>query len=143
MLLDTVLTWLSIGLMCSAVQVSRNLNRLRFLMPNISTITSQAASIRDIGTTRSGTAETFNNFTNDPGDIFRLTDTSNTLKKRYDFTNSPYTCSGNEVGYASGKYIDKGVQYLYDVKGKPSNEAGKCGRVSCEWNSAIWWCNLV
>jgi hypothetical protein len=33
--------------------------------------------------------------------------------------------------------------YLRGVKGDCSNQAGpgNCGRISCSWNSGIWWCN--
>lgn len=37
------------------------------------------------------------------------------------------------------------VQYLYGVKGKPTNGPGKgaCTRVSCSENTAVLWCNDV
>ncbi|OAQ72120.1 hypothetical protein VFPPC_00169 [Pochonia chlamydosporia 170] len=39
--------------------------------------------------------------------------------------------------------ISDGVIYLRGVKGKPKNGPGpgNCGRVSCSYNSAIYWCN--
>ncbi|KAM7194191.1 hypothetical protein V8F20_008111 [Naviculisporaceae sp. PSN 640] len=46
-------------------------------------------------------------------------------------------------GAASYYRIWEGVQYLKGVPGKPaaSPGPGSCGRVSCSWKSAIWWCN--
>ncbi|KUI54747.1 hypothetical protein VP1G_02007 [Cytospora mali] len=40
-------------------------------------------------------------------------------------------------------FIAEGIAYLSDLPGKPSNGPGpgECGRVSCSWSSAIWWCN--
>ncbi|KAL4924954.1 uncharacterized protein BDV17DRAFT_294903 [Aspergillus undulatus] len=37
--------------------------------------------------------------------------------------------------------IKEGISYLRKVKGKPKLRAGACSRVSCSWESAIWWCN--
>ncbi|EWZ00977.1 hypothetical protein FOYG_00683 [Fusarium oxysporum NRRL 32931] len=39
--------------------------------------------------------------------------------------------------------INQGISYLRRIKGKPRNGPGpgNCGRVSCSFNSAIWWCN--
>ncbi|KAK7745560.1 hypothetical protein SLS53_003060 [Cytospora paraplurivora] len=39
--------------------------------------------------------------------------------------------------------IADGIDYLSLLPGKPSNGPGpsECGRVSCSWNAAIWWCN--
>ncbi|KFY43022.1 hypothetical protein V495_04216 [Pseudogymnoascus sp. VKM F-4514 (FW-929)] len=36
-----------------------------------------------------------------------------------------------------------GIKYLRGVGGQPTNGPGpgNCGRVSCSFNSAIWWCN--
>ncbi|OKL61174.1 hypothetical protein UA08_03249 [Talaromyces atroroseus] len=66
---------------------------------------------------------------NHPVDTLRSTNMGDTsLEKRYDFTNSPYICNGDELGYATSKDIERGVKYLHGVKGKPVNEAGKCGR---------------
>lgn len=35
------------------------------------------------------------------------------------------------------------VYYLRRVPGKPTNGPGpgNCGRVSCSWNTGIYWCN--
>ncbi|KAK8009285.1 hypothetical protein PG991_011836 [Apiospora marii] len=39
--------------------------------------------------------------------------------------------------------IQDGINYLRGVPGRPQNGPGpgRCGRVSCSWDSAIWWCN--
>ncbi|KAM7189225.1 hypothetical protein V8F20_010229 [Naviculisporaceae sp. PSN 640] len=39
--------------------------------------------------------------------------------------------------------IYEGVYYLRGVPGKPANGPGPgaCGRVSCSYKNAIWWCN--
>ncbi|KAM7215774.1 hypothetical protein V8F06_008884 [Rhypophila decipiens] len=39
--------------------------------------------------------------------------------------------------------IKGGITYLHTIHGRPGSSArpGTCGRVSCSWNSAIWWCN--
>ncbi|KAK4217498.1 hypothetical protein QBC37DRAFT_384442 [Rhypophila decipiens] len=44
---------------------------------------------------------------------------------------------------AGPKWIHDGAKYLQGVGGQPTNGPGpgNCGRVSCEYHSAIWWCN--
>ncbi|OAQ72121.1 hypothetical protein VFPPC_00170 [Pochonia chlamydosporia 170] len=51
-------------------------------------------------------------------------------------------CFGRWVATVS-KWINEGVKYLKGVKGQPTNGPGpgNCGRVSCSYDSAIWWCN--
>jgi hypothetical protein len=41
--------------------------------------------------------------------------------------------------------INDGADYLRNLPGQPTNGPGpgNCGRVSCSYNSAIWWCNDV
>ncbi|KAM7206551.1 hypothetical protein V8F20_002677 [Naviculisporaceae sp. PSN 640] len=41
------------------------------------------------------------------------------------------------------EYIVDRIKYLRGVPGKPeaSPGPGECGRVSCSYNGAIWWCN--
>jgi hypothetical protein len=65
------------------------------------------------------------------------------LTKRTDWTTSTYSC-GN-WGPAKISSIREGISYLYGLNGRPTNGAGPnaCGRVSCSWNSGIWWCNNV
>lgn len=69
---------------------------------------------------------------------------SGSLDKRTDFSTSKYTCFGRWRG-ADSAQIQKGIDYLRKVPGKPTNGPGpgNCGRVSCSWNSAITWCNDV
>ncbi|KAK4449043.1 hypothetical protein QBC34DRAFT_380525 [Podospora aff. communis PSN243] len=49
----------------------------------------------------------------------------------------------NNFGKASVAAIRDGVSYLRGVPGIPTNGPGPgaCGRVSCSYNSAIYWCN--
>ncbi|KAM6536093.1 Hypothetical protein NCS54_00473500 [Fusarium falciforme] len=61
------------------------------------------------------------------------------LWKRSTFLSSNIKC--NTHTWASCYYIRKGIEYLRKVKGKPVNDPGKCGRVSCSYNSGIYWCN--
>ncbi|KAL4902251.1 hypothetical protein BDW74DRAFT_181097 [Aspergillus multicolor] len=53
----------------------------------------------------------------------------------------PVTC--NNYDEAITRRIREGITYLRGVSGRPSNGPGpgNCGRVSCSYNSAIWWCN--
>ncbi|KAL4887678.1 hypothetical protein BJY04DRAFT_212707 [Aspergillus karnatakaensis] len=39
--------------------------------------------------------------------------------------------------------LGKGAEYLKKLKGKPHLRAGPhvCKKVSCSWDTAIWWCN--
>lgn len=64
-------------------------------------------------------------------------DTSH-LHKRLDVT-----C--NNYDQALRFRIQEGISHLRGVNGKPRNGPGpgNCGRVSCSYNSAIWWCNDV
>ncbi|KAH8898684.1 hypothetical protein GQ53DRAFT_777319 [Thozetella sp. PMI_491] len=54
-------------------------------------------------------------------------------------------CGGGSYGWkaADAKRILEGISYLRGVGGQPTNGPGpgNCGRVSCSYNSAIWWCN--
>ncbi|PNY26819.1 Uncharacterized protein TCAP_03253 [Tolypocladium capitatum] len=40
-------------------------------------------------------------------------------------------------------HVEEGIKHLDGAKGRPVNGPGpgNCGRVSCSYNSAIWWCN--
>jgi hypothetical protein len=48
-------------------------------------------------------------------------------------------------GYHSAniRRIKDGINYLNNITGQPRNGPGpnNCGRVSCSYNSSIWWCN--
>lgn len=50
---------------------------------------------------------------------------------------------GYNWGAAAGFRIGEGISYLRGVGGQPhlSGGPGRCSRVSCSWNAAIWWCN--
>ena len=45
----------------------------------------------------------------------------------------------------NGNHVNEGINYLLGVDGKPGNGPGpgNCGRVSCSYQSAIYWCNDV
>lgn len=50
-----------------------------------------------------------------------------------------------EWQHADGIAIRDGIKHLRSVPGKPVASPGPaaCGRVSCSYKSAIWWCNDV
>ncbi|CAI0651084.1 unnamed protein product [Colletotrichum noveboracense] len=58
-----------------------------------------------------------------------------------DFEGAATVCDGWEL--ANTARIREGISHLDGVDGKPHRGAGpaSCGRVSCSYNSAIWWCN--
>jgi len=74
---------------------------------------------------------------------------SATSRKRRgaDFSASTVACkdSSHPYGHAIVRRIKEGIRYLRRVNGQPHHDAGpdRCGRVSCSYNSAIWWCNNV
>ncbi|KAI7777069.1 hypothetical protein LA080_004032 [Diaporthe eres] len=47
----------------------------------------------------------------------------------------PYGAGGTKDNYSDG------IRYLKTVPGKPTNGGKSCGRVSCSYGAAIWWCN--
>ncbi|KXH66789.1 hypothetical protein CSAL01_11601 [Colletotrichum salicis] len=59
------------------------------------------------------------------------------------FKDAPVNCAGYDD--ADRKRLAQGARYLLDVQGKPTRGPGpgSCGRVSCSWNAAIYWCNMV
>ncbi|GFF63739.1 hypothetical protein IFM60648_01027 [Aspergillus lentulus] len=59
-----------------------------------------------------------------------------------DYTMQSYYCHG-PWPTCSWYRIQQGVSYLDGVPGRPSQGPGpgSCGRVSCSYNSAIYWCN--
>jgi hypothetical protein len=71
-------------------------------------------------------------------------DEINPLAKRTDFYGSKTVCQkfGSSARFTP---IQNGIKYLRGVKGNPRAGPGpaNCGRVSCSYNSAIWWCNDV
>jgi hypothetical protein len=66
------------------------------------------------------------------------------LSTRANFQDAAYFCGGrwHDCDYLA---ILDGVRYLRQVQGRPRNGPGpgNCGRVSCSYKSAIWWCNDV
>ncbi|KAM7198938.1 hypothetical protein V8F20_006005 [Naviculisporaceae sp. PSN 640] len=54
-------------------------------------------------------------------------------------------CGPGTLGWerASRDPIYNGIYYLRHVGGQPTQGPGfgSCSRVSCSWQSAIWWCN--
>ncbi|KND89165.1 hypothetical protein TOPH_06106 [Tolypocladium ophioglossoides CBS 100239] len=64
------------------------------------------------------------------------------LVERADFKDSGYFCGGRWEETDS-IWIGYGINYLRRLSGTPSNGPGpgNCGRVSCSFKSAIWWCN--
>ncbi|RGP76820.1 hypothetical protein FLONG3_5063 [Fusarium longipes] len=69
-------------------------------------------------------------------------DSDTDLVRRTDFSGSKYHCRG-WLKTCKTWAIRSGIETLRHVKGKPKNGPGpgNCGRVSCSYNSAIWWCN--
>ncbi|OLN91678.1 hypothetical protein CCHL11_06602 [Colletotrichum chlorophyti] len=63
------------------------------------------------------------------------------LEKRANFTDRPFICDNFGRAHVDAGW--DGIKYLRKVKGKPKASAGPamCGRVSCSWKTAIWWCN--
>lgn len=53
--------------------------------------------------------------------------------------------SNSGVIWCSTGIIKEEIKYLRGISGKPRNGPGpsECGRVSCEWSAAIYWCNDV
>jgi hypothetical protein len=64
-----------------------------------------------------------------------------------DITINCFTADGSPQGWERADLgrIEEGWNHLNGVKGKPVNGPGPgtCGRVSCSYNSAIYWCNDV
>lgn len=111
-------------------------------------LTDQAAAMNDISITEFMDLNALTQTPADPYPSFNITThetNSTTLSKRYDFKDAPFQCHGNDVGYADVDSVVAGIKHLTSskVKGKPSNAAMSCGRVSCSDNAAIWWCNKV
>ncbi|KAI0157474.1 hypothetical protein GGR57DRAFT_511048 [Xylariaceae sp. FL1272] len=52
-------------------------------------------------------------------------------------------CKKGRGGPADDQRILQGISYLSKLKTTCKNGAGpgNCGRISCSWNSAIYWCN--
>lgn len=58
-----------------------------------------------------------------------------------------YRTCGDEIPgeWATTQAMYSGIKYLRKVPGTSKNEPGlnACGRVSCSYNTAIYWCNDV
>ncbi|KID95567.1 hypothetical protein MAJ_08508, partial [Metarhizium majus ARSEF 297] len=68
------------------------------------------------------------------------------LAKRVPLFNwSKVICGAGESGWHPCKVrrIEEGIEYLRGLAGVPRNGPGPetCGRVSCSYQAAIWWCN--
>ncbi|KAI0004703.1 hypothetical protein F4779DRAFT_621350 [Xylariaceae sp. FL0662B] len=64
-------------------------------------------------------------------------------------TNLRRICNVGGIGTAEQSPIRAGIAYLASLNDTvrcsnqppPSPGQGACGRISCSWNGAIWWCN--
>ncbi|OAR03175.1 hypothetical protein LLEC1_04011 [Akanthomyces lecanii] len=67
---------------------------------------------------------------------------STTAQRRSELQPRSRLVCGN-YGLAHKNRILEGVRYLRTLNAAPRNGPGpaNCGRVSCSYNSAIWWCN--
>lgn len=65
------------------------------------------------------------------------------LAKRSDFHNARFNCDWGQYGNVYRIGIEKGIEYLRNLNGRPRNGPGpgNCGRVSCSYGNAIHWCN--
>ncbi|KAL2851100.1 hypothetical protein BJY01DRAFT_122306 [Aspergillus pseudoustus] len=63
--------------------------------------------------------------------------------KRTDFQTDGRVACGRRWEQTSRDDIMRGIFYLRDLPGQPTNGPGPgaCGRVSCSYGAAIWWCN--
>ncbi|KAI1160439.1 hypothetical protein F5B18DRAFT_509785 [Nemania serpens] len=61
-------------------------------------------------------------------------------KHQYHTAGQKIECGGD---FADADRIAQGIDYLTHLpdSSKCSNSAKTCGRISCSWNSGIWWCN--
>lgn len=68
-------------------------------------------------------------------------DSSRLIHKR----DTPNCQPGHGWTGALQQTVVDGINYLRSVPGQPANGPGpgNCGRVSCAYDSAIWWCNYV
>ncbi|KAL2826707.1 hypothetical protein BDW59DRAFT_63195 [Aspergillus cavernicola] len=67
---------------------------------------------------------------------------SSEFSKRADFYEDGYLKCGVYTEADVGD-VWTGINYLGGVQGRPGNGPGpgNCGRVSCGYDAAIWWCN--
>lgn len=75
--------------------------------------------------------------------------TSSTLdpstRPNEDYVSSTRYCNNIPGGTTSGWRVKQGIEYLGTVAGTPTEGPGPgaCGRVSCSYGAAIYWCNDV
>ncbi|KAK4224233.1 hypothetical protein QBC38DRAFT_371454 [Podospora fimiseda] len=67
---------------------------------------------------------------------------SKQIARRGVISKRDHTICGHFSSANKGR-IQQGIDYLWGVGGRPGNGPGPgaCGRVSCSYNSAIYWCN--
>ncbi|BCS21136.1 uncharacterized protein APUU_21568S [Aspergillus puulaauensis] len=74
-----------------------------------------------------------------PSSVFEQPDSqvnsTNLLLREYEHV----TCG--DWGDVNVPEIEVGIDYLRGVKGEPHLDAHTCERVSCSWDSGIYWCN--
>ncbi|KAI1323763.1 hypothetical protein F5Y16DRAFT_424697 [Xylariaceae sp. FL0255] len=72
-------------------------------------------------------------------EVTYLTDSSSLSRRVY--TNT--ICNVGLSAAAPTERIEEGIIYLENIKGTCTNGPGpgNCGRISCSYNSAIYWCN--
>lgn len=66
------------------------------------------------------------------------------LERRNVFPEHPQIfCGIMPMSWNFGPLTRSAIDYLSKVPGSPRNDAGpgNCGRISCEWNTGVWWCN--
>ncbi|KAK0659698.1 hypothetical protein QBC41DRAFT_237235, partial [Cercophora samala] len=56
-------------------------------------------------------------------------------------SNVIYECSSTNLKWAKIDDIQTGANYLHSLSGKATINTKGCDRVSCSWNSAIFYCN--
>ncbi|KAI1196249.1 hypothetical protein F5X97DRAFT_325683 [Nemania serpens] len=61
-------------------------------------------------------------------------------KHQHDTASDRVECGGD---FADPDRINQGIDYLKHLpdSSRCTNPAKTCGRISCSWNSGIWWCN--
>lgn len=66
-------------------------------------------------------------------------------RPREDYVATVRSCNNIAGGTASNRRIQEGIAYLGTVSGTPVEGPGPgaCGRVSCSYGGAIYWCNDV
>ncbi|KAL2824483.1 hypothetical protein BDW59DRAFT_162370 [Aspergillus cavernicola] len=70
----------------------------------------------------------------------RFNNDSPSLMKRVDFDHTEYFCHDGVVNGRKDQLRD-GIDYLRSIGGTPEEAPNTCGRVSCSYNTAIYWCN--